>query len=135
MAGPAESFRYFFLIFRRPAFEPVEVRREGKTLKLSFLDRLLLEGETCAREAGDRLKDRICERIFPDLAAGFIQLYAEARDLLPVKESHGYFEVSLTNLKTTIANAAGAALHLRVSLGVQTVHRQGEAGDCRRKTP
>jgi hypothetical protein len=139
-ASRAESFRYFWLIFRQAAFEPAEVRREGKTLTLSFLDRLLLESENYAREAGDRLKDRIFERIFPDLAAGFIQhlrqegetgtsqhvldrvfqgtltllyrllfvLYAEARDLLPARECHGYFEASFTNLKTTIADIAGA---------------------------
>ncbi len=35
-------------------------------------------------------------------------LYAEARDLLPVKETRGYFEVSLSRLKQEIANAAGS---------------------------
>jgi hypothetical protein len=35
-------------------------------------------------------------------------LYAEARDLLPVKEARGYFEVSLSRLKQEIAEAAGA---------------------------
>ncbi len=34
-------------------------------------------------------------------------LYAEARDLLPVKETRGYFEVSLSRLKQEIAEAAG----------------------------
>ncbi|MDH5763355.1 MAG: BREX-1 system adenine-specific DNA-methyltransferase PglX [Nitrospinota bacterium] len=34
-------------------------------------------------------------------------LYAEARDLLPVKEMRGYFEASLTRIKTEIAEAAG----------------------------
>ena len=34
-------------------------------------------------------------------------LYAEARDLLPVKETRGYFEVSLSRLKREIADAAG----------------------------
>ncbi len=34
-------------------------------------------------------------------------LYAEARDLLPVKETRGYFEVSLSRLKREIAEAAG----------------------------
>ena len=35
-------------------------------------------------------------------------LYAESRDLLPVKERRGYFEQSLTNLKQEIAERAGA---------------------------
>jgi len=34
-------------------------------------------------------------------------LYAEARDLLPVKEVRGYFETSLTKLKQEMAKAAG----------------------------
>ena len=34
-------------------------------------------------------------------------LYAESRDLLPVKEVRGYFEASLTKLKQEIAEAAG----------------------------
>jgi type I restriction-modification system DNA methylase subunit len=34
-------------------------------------------------------------------------LYAEARDLLPVKEVRGYFEVSLTKLKREVADTAG----------------------------
>ncbi|MBI3303667.1 MAG: hypothetical protein HYZ72_16505, partial [Deltaproteobacteria bacterium] len=35
-------------------------------------------------------------------------LYAEARDLLPVKEVRGYFEASLTKLKRELAEAAGS---------------------------
>jgi hypothetical protein len=35
-------------------------------------------------------------------------LYAESRDLLPVKEIRGYFEASLTKLKQEIAAAAGS---------------------------
>jgi hypothetical protein len=34
-------------------------------------------------------------------------LYAEARDLLPVKEYHGYHQKSLTRLKQEVAKAAG----------------------------
>ncbi len=34
-------------------------------------------------------------------------LYAEARDLLPVKEVRGYYEASLKKIKTEIADAAG----------------------------
>ena len=35
-------------------------------------------------------------------------LYAEARDLLPVKEVRGYFQASLTKLKREVAEAAGS---------------------------
>jgi hypothetical protein len=141
-AHAAESFRYFWLIFRCQAFEPVEVEREGKTVRLTWLDQLLLESADYAKGLGERLKDRVFERVFPHLAAGFIKdirerdgidtglsqdaldvvfqgtltllyrllflLYAEARDLLPVKEARGYFEVSLRRLKGEIAEVAGS---------------------------
>ncbi len=136
----AESFRYFWLLFRSDAFVPVEIEHEGKKRLLSRLDQLLLYSEDYAKELGERLKERIFEDIFPHLAAGFIAfmrqrdgthadisqetlntvyqgtltllyrllflLYAESRDLLPVKEVRGYFEASLTKLKQEIAEAA-----------------------------
>ncbi len=37
-------------------------------------------------------------------------LYAEARDLLPAREVRGYYEISLTKLKTEIAQRAGNVL-------------------------
>jgi len=137
----AESFRYFWLMFRSDAFEPFEVEHEGKKRLLSLLDQLLLYSEDYAKELGERLKERIFEDIFPHLAAGFIAfirqrdgahadisqealntayqgtltllyrllflLYAESRDLLPVKEVRGYFEASLTKLKQEVAATAG----------------------------
>jgi hypothetical protein len=137
----AESFRYFWLLFRSQAFELAEVDREGKKQFLSLLDQLLLYSEDYAKELGERLKDRVFEEIFPHLAAGFITfihqrdglhadisqetlntvyqgtltllyrllflLYAESRDLLPVKEVRGFFEASLTKLKKEIEDAAG----------------------------
>lgn len=140
-ADPADAFRYFWLLFRRQAFEPVEVAREGKTVSLSFLDQLVVESEDYAKALGERLKARVFEEVFPHLAAGFIAhirqrdgvganvsqealdkvflgtltllyrllflLYAESRDLLPVKEVCGYWEVSLTKLKNDIADGAG----------------------------
>jgi hypothetical protein len=74
-----ESFRYFWLLFRCQAFEPAQVRRDGKEEKLSFLDRLRAESEDYAKELGDRLKKRVFEQIFPHLAVGFIT-YIQARD-------------------------------------------------------
>lgn len=130
-----DPFRYFWLLFRREAFELVTVSREGREEPMPFLDRLLLESADYAKELGDRLKERIFERVFPHLAEGFLSrweeapseedlqrtyratltllyrllflLYAESRDLLPVREVRGYFEKSLAKLKREIAEAAG----------------------------
>jgi hypothetical protein len=52
---PAESFRYFWLLFRSRAFVPAEAEREGKKVSLSLLDQLLLESEDYAKELGERL--------------------------------------------------------------------------------
>ena len=140
-ASPADPFRYFWLLFRRQAFEPTTIEREGKVETLCFLDLLLAESQEYAKELGERLKDRVFEHVFPHLAEGFIThirqrdakdadlsqdaldvifqgtltllyrllflLYAEARDLLPVKEVRGYFEASVRKLKAEIAEAAG----------------------------
>lgn len=134
------AIRYFWLFFRMTAFVPVEVQREGETRTMSFLDRMMEDSETYAKELGERLKDRVFEEIFPQFARGFIEhirqmkgkdteidqkrldliyqgtltflyrlmflLYAEARDLLPVKEERGYWLVSLQRLKEEIADKA-----------------------------
>lgn len=135
-----ESFRYFWLLFRCQAFEPIAATRDGKEAKLTFLDFLRAESEDYAKELGERLKKRIFEEIFPHLATDFITylrardeasrlseetlrvvfqgtltllyrllflLYAEARDLLPIREVRGYFEASLTKLNREVAEAAG----------------------------
>lgn len=138
----AESFRYFWLLFRVQAFEPIIEERDGKEHKTSFLNRLLVESEGYAKELGERLKERVFEEIFPHLGEGFVEfikqeegkdfeidqdrldaifqgvltllyrllflLFAESRDLLPVRETRGYFQKSLTALKTRIAESAGA---------------------------
>ena len=138
---PGDAFRYFWLLFRREAFQPQVVQREGKSTLLCFLDRLLAGSQDYAKELGERLKERIFVKVFPHLAEGFITsiraqegaeadlsqprldeiyrgtltllyrllflFYAESRDLLPVKETRGYFEVSLTKLKYEIKEAVG----------------------------
>jgi hypothetical protein len=139
LADPGEAFRYFWLLFRRQAFEKHPAQREGKTQDLSLLDRLLLESEDYARDLGSRLKDRVFEEVFPHLAHGFVEhvraqsgakavpqaeldtiyqgtltllyrllflLYAEARDLLPVREVRGFWEASLVRMKKEIAEHA-----------------------------
>ena len=135
MTDPNESFRYFWLFFRQSAFVTSEVQRDGQTRELSFLDRLLDESESYAKGLGERLKERVFEQVFPHFATGFIEhlkrepdeafrsqifngtltllyrllflLYAESRDLLPVKEVRGYWERSLTKLKEDISEKAG----------------------------
>jgi hypothetical protein len=140
VADPGEAFRYFWLLFRRAAFQKHPAQREGKTQELSLLDRLLLESEDYARDLGSRLKDHVFEKVFPHLAHGFVEhlrdeagtravpqeeldaiyqgtltllyrllflLYAEARDLFPVREVRGYWEASLARIKKEIAEHAG----------------------------
>lgn len=141
MPDPGEPFRYFWLLFRAPAFQPRDVVIEGESRKLSFLEELLHESGAYAKRLGDRLKDRVFEEVFPELAAGFIAhlrhlegtteeisqerldrlfhgtltllyrvlfiLYAEARGLLPARETRGYWNKSLGRLKAEIAEAAG----------------------------
>jgi hypothetical protein len=101
-----------------------------------FLDFLLAESASFAKALGERLKDRVFGEVFPYFAEGFIKhdraaawtdddlavafqatltflyrllfvLYAEARDLLPVRETRGYWEVSLQRIKEEIAAKAG----------------------------
>lgn len=143
-ADPNESFRYFWLLFRRRAFELHPVQREGKNLDESFLDSLLVESQEYARKLGDSLKEKIFDEVVLDLAAGFASdlrrrrasskelsqedldlvfrgtltflyrllflLYAEARDLLPVREVRGYHEISLARLRKEVAAAGGPGL-------------------------
>ncbi len=73
VADPGEAFRYFWLLFRRQAFEKHTVQREGKAVELSLLDRLLLESKDYAKELGIRLKGRVFEDIFPHLGHGFVE--------------------------------------------------------------
>ncbi|MEK7766858.1 MAG: hypothetical protein AAB368_11525, partial [bacterium] len=134
-----DAFRYFWLLFRAAAFVPRELTREGRVERLSFLDEALRDSQDFARKLGDRLKERVFEDVFLLLARGFIKgepsakdlgavhqatltflyrllflFYAEARDLLPVREGkRGFFEVSLTRLKREIAEAGGTLEHER----------------------
>ncbi len=138
---PAEAFKYFWLLFRREAFEDVEAVREGETRRQPFLDHLLDDCHQYAKELGERLKERVFEHVFVHFSRGFMAqmrkrrrsqkpfsqdeldrvfratltflyralflLYAEARDLLPVREQRGYWHKSIENLKREIAEVAG----------------------------
>jgi len=118
-----DSFRRFWLFFRRDAFIP---DAQGKY----FVQRVHEGSATYAREISDKLKELVYTEVMPEIAAGFIAyrrermgvhaeteeslrdiyqaslsllykllflLYAEARGLLPV-ENAGYREQSLTAL-------------------------------------
>jgi hypothetical protein len=135
---PEESFRYFFLFFRKEAF----VGYDEEQKKITFLDRLLKGSEEYAKRLGERLKKRVFEEIFPYFAKGFISyiqdvkgvpslsqseldglfqgtltflyrllflLYSESRNLLPVREMRGYHGISLSAIKSEIADTLGDA--------------------------
>jgi type I restriction-modification system DNA methylase subunit len=141
-SGPAEGFRYFWLLFRRQSFERISSGGEAKPR--SLLDRLFDGSQQYAAELGESLKERVFEQIFRLLAEGFVAnirdreeqtnalsqerldsifqgvltllyrllflLYAEARDLLPVRETLEYSGVSITAIKREIGDAAGPLL-------------------------
>ncbi|MBI3757368.1 MAG: hypothetical protein HY267_05265 [Deltaproteobacteria bacterium] len=72
-ADPAEAFRYFWLLFRRQAFEPVALPKgDAASSTFTFLDYILTESEDYAKELGERLKERVFKEVFPHLADGFI---------------------------------------------------------------
>ncbi len=141
-SGPAEGFRYFWLLFRRQSFERISSAANAKPR--SLLDRLFEGSQQYAAELGESLKERVFDQIFRLLAEGFVAnireregqtialsqerldaifqgvltllyrllflLYAEARDLLPVRETLEYSGVSFTALKREIGDAAGSLL-------------------------
>lgn len=147
MQDPQEAFRFFWLLFREQAFVPVEDIHKGETRTTTFLDRLIEESETYAKELGEKLKSRVFDDIFPHFAEGFIEhmggaehllslseeereqslkavfqgtltflyrllflLYSESRNLLPVSEVRGYWDLSLSRLKKEIADHAGTII-------------------------
>ena len=136
--GPGDAFRYFWLLFRRRAFEAREEMVAGSEVARSFLNRLLDESAAYARDLGERLKEQVFEEVFPALAEGFASslwrdedveearlrevhqatltllyrllfiLYAESRALLPLHESSAYFAASLQAIKDELAETAGS---------------------------
>lgn len=147
MQDPQDAFRFFWLLFRAQAFVPIEETHKGEKRITTFLDRLIEESETYAKELGEKLKARVFEEIFPHFAEGFIEniggadhflslseeereqklrdvfqgtltflyrllflLYSESRNLLPVTEVRGYWDISLSRLKKEIAEHAGTII-------------------------
>ncbi|REJ40956.1 MAG: restriction endonuclease [Microcystis flos-aquae TF09] len=100
--GDRQKFRYFWLFFRQEAFIK-DIHAQN------FLERVREESTTYATRVGNELKELVFDRIFPDISQGFVSLntdiqpdllyeaslsllykllfllYAEARDLLPVR--------------------------------------------------
>ncbi len=100
--GDRQKFRYFWLFFRQEAFIK-DIHAQN------FLERVREGSTTYATRVGNELKELVFDRIFPDISKGFVSLntdiqpdllyeaslsllykllfllYAEARDLLPVR--------------------------------------------------
>lgn len=64
---PNEAFRYWWLFFRRQAFELQETNTEQ-----SWLDIVESESRAYAKEVETKLKRRVFEEVVPQLAAGFL---------------------------------------------------------------
>ncbi|MGG6297972.1 Eco57I restriction-modification methylase domain-containing protein [Leptolyngbya sp. AN02str] len=121
-ANDLEQFKYFWLFFRRTAFEKDP---HGK----NFLERVREGSTTYATRIGNELKALVFDQVFPDLAGGFVAdaarrseqvtsehvyeatlsflykllflLYAEARNLLPIDRD--YRDYSLIKLTQEVA--------------------------------
>ncbi len=123
-SNEVEQFLYFYIFFRRAAFEPGPLA----------LDRLLQASVDYARRVGDNLRQQVYDALC-DVAQGFLDypenklvptpetchllygsslillyrllfiLYAEARDLLPLQENRSYKrKYSLDAIKRDVAN-------------------------------
>ncbi|MDO8545728.1 MAG: hypothetical protein Q7R68_00065, partial [Nitrospirales bacterium] len=124
----AEAFRYFWLIFRAKAFDShpsflddilagseAYAKKLGDRLKERIFEEIfpiLSEGfiEHIRRRDGKKADlsqpalDHIFQGTLTVLYRLLFILYAEARDLLPVKEYHGYGQKSLKLIKEEIAD-------------------------------
>ncbi|HEY3966840.1 MAG TPA: Eco57I restriction-modification methylase domain-containing protein, partial [Planctomycetaceae bacterium] len=145
---PNEAFRYWWLFFRAAAFTPPLSKGGAEGVALPgidsscWLDEIVLGSRDYAKRLGERLKSRIFDEVFRDLAQGFLEnrtqhatagsipskddldelfeatltllyrllflLYAESRELLPVREA-AYQQKSLKALKGEVAERAGIA--------------------------
>lgn len=72
-----------------------------------FIANMQSEGRTAAELTQEDL-DTVFQGTLTLLYRVLFLLYAEARDLLPVREVRGYYEVSLKKIKEEIAEVAGA---------------------------
>ncbi|MBK6433015.1 MAG: restriction endonuclease, partial [Anaerolineae bacterium] len=133
--GEVDTFRRFWLFFRRAAFTP---DAQGR----SFVRRIHAGSATYAREISDKLKELVFDEVMPEIAGGFVAyrrqqlgmreetaeslgqvyraslsllykllfvLYAEARNLLPITNP-AYWEESLTRMARQVAERADRGL-------------------------
>ncbi len=133
---PGEAFRYWWLFFRPEAFAPVEVegrcwldgvaagsREYAKQVEQRLKKRVfehivphLAMGFLTDRKKRLGLTEAPTDAELEEIREGSLTLlyrllfllYAESRDLLPIRESP-YFEKSLRKLQREIADAAGPA--------------------------
>ena len=134
---PNEAFRYFWLFFRAEAFQPTaadakglwldaivqgsrdyarEVERELKKRVFERVVPFLAKGFLADRAKRLGIKTKPDDEELETIRQGTLTLlyrilfllYAESRDLLPVRESP-YFELSLKKLEMEIADHAGSA--------------------------
>jgi hypothetical protein len=59
---------------------------KGEKRTISFLDRLIENSETYAKELGEKLKSRVFDDIFPHFAEGFIENISGADHFLSLTE-------------------------------------------------
>ncbi len=78
-ADPSEIFRYFWLLFRREAFEAREVLKEGEKRKASFLDRLFRGQRRVRQGAGRKAQGTSLRRNLPPFCRGIYRRYPPER--------------------------------------------------------
>jgi len=131
---PGEPFRYFYLFFRAAAFAPdptfldrlmeesdAYARELGRRLKERVFEHIFphfaegfihgLGGSEALLALPEEEREAQLEAVFHGTLTFLYRLlfllYAESRDLLPVREVRGYYQISLRRLKEEIAEQAG----------------------------
>jgi hypothetical protein len=154
-----EKFKYFWLFFRRAAFEKDSYNK-------NFLERVREGSTTYATQVGNELKKLVFEQIFPDLAGGFVAdaarrgktiqekqvyaatlsflykllflLYAEARNLLPITTA--YRDYSLIKITQEIAESVDKQRTLsqtstKIYKGILSLFEIVDRGDAALEVP
>lgn len=154
-----EKFKYFWLFFRRAAFEKDSYNK-------NFLERVREGSTTYATQVGNELKTLVFEQIFPDLAGGFVAdatrkgktinekqvyaatlsflykllflLYAEARNLLPITTA--YRDYSLIKITQEIAESVDKQKTLsqtstKIYKGILSLFEIVDRGDAALEVP
>jgi len=96
------AFRYFWLLFRRAAFERRPSRREGREVREALVDQVLQESQEYAKDLGERLKDVVFDEVFPELSRGFLESLARGEELYSQPELDAAFRATLAFLYRTL---------------------------------